>query len=74
MNIATLAFVAGWVWAVLFTVLCIDYTDNDFDSSYNNFQSIINACSTANSTPVSFDKYEVTCKNGAVMKIANFKE
>jgi len=44
-----------------------DYADTPYETLEERKQTIESKCSEANSTPESFDKSSVTCKNGAVM-------
>lgn len=64
-------FLLGVFAGVCSSVISISHTDKDFNTSNNKLQNVVRVCAIINSTPKSFDTFEVTCNNGAVMKILN---
>lgn len=64
-----------WFFGVSFglsvSIGIISVIDRDYTAAISRLDRVMKTCEIANSTPVSFDTTEVTCKNGAVMQIIN---
>lgn len=65
------SFLVGCFLSTFLIFVFASNVDRDFASAQSDIQNVIATCTVVNSTPKSFDTREVTCNNGAVMKITN---